>query len=390
MRLGQNWFQKSFQTKPNLNNVVSRLRKNLTVLKPKAKVEELEEALNQLVLDNTTFKDDTVNQIYAHLPQVLSKMDENNNSNNNIITVNNRFQVSSQESSTAWAEYIRLRNQYAQEASNIDIDRLENAKTQAIAATAKLNTIKGQLFESFLQATLPILNNTADKMTAQVANELTDMLQNTTGPISTQGSQHSSVTYTFNGKTATISSQGKVDVQVKSPLLDGQELFVSAKNYSKLRNISLLSKANVLGLMAAWPNTSDDMINYACQVLTRNKEIDNADNDILDKIFIIQALAGSKSAQDAGANLLITNIASRKQRPISVMYIPDMITELVEESEDFHRNFIIEPENRFQSFAADKEGKIAAENYLQKQLRLSVHLDKEVLKNHYVRQLKKN
>lgn len=386
MRLGQNWFWKSFKTKPNLNNVVSRLRKNLTVLKPKAKVEELEEALNQLVLDNTNFTDETVNQIYTRLPQVLSKVGENNN----IITVNNRFQVSSQEASTAWAEYIRLRNQYAQEANNIDIERLENAKTQAIAATAKLNTIKGQLFESFLQATLPIINNTADEMTAQVANELTDMLQNTTGPISTQGSQHSSVTYTFNGKTATISSQGKVDVQVKSPLLDGQELFVSAKNYSKLRNIGLLSKANVLGLMAAWPNTSDDMINYACQVLTRNKEIDNADNDILDKIFIIQALAGSKSAQDAGANLLITNIASRKQRPISVMYIPDMITELVEESEDFHRNFIIEPENRFQSFAADKEGKIAAENYLQKQLKLSVHLDKEVLKNHYIRQLKKN
>lgn len=386
MRLGQNWFWKSFKTKPNLNNVVSRLRKNLTVLKPKAKVEELEEALNQLVLDNTNFTDETVNQIYARLPQVLAKAGENNN----IITVNNRFQVSSQEASTAWAEYIRLRNQYSQEASNIDIERLESAKTQAIAATAKLNTIKGQLLESFLQATLPIINNTTDKMTAQVANELTDMLQNTTGPISTQGSQHSSVTYTFNGKTATVSSQGKVDVQVKSPLLEGQELFVSAKNYSKLRNIGLLSKANVLGLMAAWPNTSDDMINYACQVLTKNKEIDNADNDILDKIFIIQALAGSKSAQDAGANLLITNIASRKQRPISVMYIPDMITELVEESEDFHRNFVIEPENRFQSFATDKEGKIAAENYLQKQLRLSVHLDKEVLKNHYVRQLKKN
>lgn len=386
MRLGQNWFWKSFKTKPNLNNVVSRLRKNLTVLKPKAKVEELEEALNQLVLDNTNFTDETVNQIYARLPQVLAKAGENNN----IITVNNRFQVSSQEASTAWAEYIRLRNQYSQEASNIDIERLESAKTQAIAATAKLNTIKGQLFESFLQATLPIINNTADGMAAQVANELTDMLQNTTGPISTQGSQHSSVTYTFNGKTATVSSQGKVDVQVKSPLLDGQELFVSAKNYSKLRNIGLLSKANVLGLMAAWPNTSDDMINYACQVLTRNKEIDNADNDVLDKIFIIQALAGSKSAQDAGANLLITNIASRKQRPISVMYIPDMITELVEESEDFHRNFVIEPENRFQSFAADKEGKIAAENYLQKQLRLSVHLDKEVLKNHYLKQLKRN
>ena len=382
MRLGQNWFWKSFKTKPNLNNVVSRLRKNLTVLKPKAKVEELEEALNQLVLNNTNFTDETVNQIYTRLPQVLSKVGENNN----IITVNNRFQVSSQEASTAWAEYIRLRNQYTQEASNIDIDRLENAKTQAIAATAKLNTIKGQLFESFLQATLPILNDTADEMIAQTANELTDMLQNTTGPISTQGSQHSSVTYTFNGKTTTVSSQGKVDVQVKSPLLDGQELFVSAKNYSKLRNIGLLSKANVLGLMAAWPNTSDDMINYACQVLTKNKEIDNADNDILDKIFIIQALAGSKSAQDAGANLLITNIASRKQRPISVMYIPDMITELVEESEDFHRNFIIEPENRFQNFAANEE----AENYLQKQLRLSVHLDKEVLKNHYLRQLKKN
>ena len=382
MRLGQNWFWKSFKTKPNLNNVVSRLRKNLTVLKPKAKVEELEEALNQLVLDNTNFTDETVNQIYARLPQVLAKAGENNN----IITVNNRFQVSSQEASTAWAEYIRLRNQYSQEASNIDIERLESAKTQAIAATAKLNTIKGQLFESFLQATLPIINNTADGMVAQVANELTDMLQNTTGPISTQGSQHSSVTYTFNGKTTTVSSQGKVDVQVKSPLLDGQELFVSAKNYSKLRNIGLLSKANVLGLMAAWPNTSDDMINYACQVLTKNKEIDNADNDILDKIFIIQALAGSKSAQDAGANLLITNIASRKQRPISVMYIPDMITELVEESEDFHRNFIIEPENRFQNFAANEE----AENYLQKQLRLSVHLDKEVLKNHYLRQLKKN
>lgn len=61
MRLGQNWFWKSFKTKPNLNNVVSRLRKNLTVLKPKAKVEELEEALNQLVLNNTNFTDETVN-----------------------------------------------------------------------------------------------------------------------------------------------------------------------------------------------------------------------------------------------------------------------------------------------------------------------------------------
>jgi hypothetical protein len=68
------------------------------------------------------------------------------------------------------------------------------------------------------------------------------------------GSEHIKLDFMIDGTKVQWSGTGKIDVRAKSPLFDetGEALDISAKSYSSLTNITLLT-GKVLPLIATWP-----------------------------------------------------------------------------------------------------------------------------------------
>jgi hypothetical protein len=53
-----------------------------------------------------------------------------------------------------------------------------------------------------------------------------------------------------------------VDTEVPSPFLDGTKWFASAKNYSSLRDIELLGKGSIIGLISQGFNSKESKYIY--------------------------------------------------------------------------------------------------------------------------------
>lgn len=297
----------------------------------------LSNTLNNLIA-NQSFKEEQItSKLLNRLPSVLSASGENALQK---IDITDNFKVSTDESGTAWAAYISAINEYKQMEMTAEeqVSAEENAKkllSKALSIQGSLNKVQGDVFEAFLQESIPLLSKKIEKFGDDQATLLIKNLSQSLGQkveISTQGSQHETVTFTFDDKVFKISSQGKIDVNVPAPFLDiNFPLKISAKNYSSLRHVHLLSGGSALGLISQWP-TSQAAKNYFINALT----VWNSPEEVLAQgriLFAIQSLAG-RGGKNELANVLIVNVRNNKKRPIRALSTGALLKEVTTKNID--------------------------------------------------------
>lgn len=210
--------------------------------------------------------------------------------------------------------------------------------------SGSLNKMRGDIFENFLAVSLEnigILLNTAsenveDMVVEEVSNVLkkyggkknTVIIKNNKNSYSSKNSKvmgdilKENLTFYLDENKITIKgSQGKTDVAIKN--LDGNFLGISAKNYqSGSRQISLLTNANISGLVSDWPGITLEQKNLALNGLSA-MSINEQQFNIMKKIFLIQGLMGL-SSEDIKSQLFIINRNTIKN-PILVFSVYDLL-----------------------------------------------------------------
>ena len=382
--LKQGWYEKA----PKSNNIdLKRIHERMIENIPKidkTSVNNLSKILNQIVTDNSYNENEFNQKIFSKIPQLLSETIDNN-----VEEVVKKYNVSSgfqvdynpeyhKTAQQAWKNYSILAKQYKSNPTEINALEMKAAKSEALSLQGKLNTLKGQLFEGFLQAAILSIPQDATNLTNDKLNELLSNFISNQSIINTKGTDRYSTSIVVDEKEIKYMSQGKVDVVGPSPFKNADEMFISAKNYSSLRNIQLVSGANIFGLMDKW-DTNEDTVAYACQILSKKGAYNTTGYNLIKKIFAIQALVGSNNKDIS--NILVINIKSRKKNPIVVLSTSNLINQIYNEQNN-KKAFIFSPDplNKGQS---DTE---SAFNYLNN-IKLSVKLNSEMLKQKYLQNL---
>ena len=374
LKIKQGWYY--YQPK-RVN--LAKIHKNLLASIPKIdddSISGLETLLNNIISDSQFSEQEVERKILARLPTAINtEVEQAVDTSLNNFQATGGFSVdyNNGKASAAWQEYYTKAAEYKKMPTEINAKKKKDALTEALKLQGRLNTLKGQLFESFIQAVLKSAPEPTNELVQNTVNDLINYVDKSNTPITTQGKQQYNTVITIGEDTVKYSSQGKVDVQGPSPFKKSETMFVSAKNYSQLRDISLLGKGNVLGLLEKWNNATNDDIVYAAQVLSKKGAYSTTGYNLIKKIFSIQALSGSNS-QDR-ANVLITNIKSRKKHPIRVIGVSQLLNKIGEEQAQSQQYFIFNPD----PFNAELEEEESAQNYL-KNLKLSIKLSKEALK----------
>ena len=382
--LKQGWYEKAPKSNNiDLKRIHDRMIENIPKI-DKTSVNNLSKILNQIVTDNSYNENEFNQKIFSKIPQLLSET-----INNNVEEVVKKYNVSSgfqvdynpeyhKTAQQAWENYSILAKQYKSNPTEINALEMKAAKSEALSLQGKLNTLKGQLFEGFLQAAILSIPQDATNLTNDKLNELLSNFISNQSIINTKGTDRYSTSIVVDEKEIKYMSQGKVDVVGPSPFKNADEMFISAKNYSSLRNIQLVSGANIFGLMDKW-DTNEDTVAYACQILSKKGAYNTTGYNLIKKIFAIQALVGSNNKDIS--NILVINIKSRKKNPIVVLSTSNLINQIYNEQNN-KKAFIFSPDplNKGQS---DTE---SAFNYLNN-IKLSVKLNSEMLKQKYLQNL---
>ena len=224
--------------------------------------------------------------------------------------------------------------------------KIETLQSKVSAIGGKVNKYKGDLFEGLLQFIGPYISEKTATITKEGVKGLLEAAtaaveQKTT--IKTLGNDNvETITYTVGDEQVSISSQGKTDVVMNLQKFNGEDLFVSAKNYSQIRDIHLLGNANLAGLVSQW-----EVSNMAKNYFINSMTVWNTPQDVLEAgkfLFAIQGISGARGIE-IKSNALIINIRSRIN-PIRVISIPAILqdifknnTQLNEESETFYFKF---------------------------------------------------
>lgn len=306
-------------SKPSLQQVKDEMMKKINLQADQQQLNNLSTKLNQIVLDQS-FKDNKIfDKIFNKIPQIVEGGFNN-------VKIGAKGGVYTNESLRKWQEYNTLSTEYnnlkEQKIENLALaQQKEDALREALSLQGSLNSLQGQAFESLLQTLLPLVSANVEELSEDVVKSLLEAIQSKT-VIKTKGSDTNTITIDIDEKKVKITSQGKIDVEAPSPFIGDNDLLkVSAKNYSKLRDIHLLSKGSVVGLISQWP-TTNEVKNYYYNALG----VWHPDTFLQEARFIlgIQSLAGRGGDQSELANILILNIRSRNN-PISVVSIKSLL-----------------------------------------------------------------
>lgn len=369
---------------PSLQAAKTAMMDKIDLKADQAKLNELSGLLNQIVRSNEFAHSDIPQKLLARLPQVVKQGAEEGVKD---LRITKNLKVFTQNSNAAWKRYTELSRQYKQAvASGLDTlalsKEVDAAKREALSLQGRLSTLSGQSFESLLQVLLPQISQSTANISEDVVKKVVQQLE-TMQVVETLGTKNESIVLEMDHEIVKISSQGKIDVQTESPFIGDDDLMkISAKNYSKLRDIHLLSGGSVVGLISQWP-TSDSIKNYYYNALgVWHPEAYLQEARVL---FGIQALAG-RGDQDL-ANILILNIRSRNN-PISVISIKSLLKGIETMPVDNKMAFNM----KFNSLPAFAKGELrASEQEFSKRVSkvtLDTSLNKAYLTTKYLSQLK--
>jgi len=204
-----------------------------------------------------------------------------------------------------------------------------------------LNTIRGDIFELLNTDMLENVSNqvmnlsdtTLDDFIEQVQKNINKYSKGSANPIkkirqnatTTGANLKSNLSLLVEGDEITIKgAKGKSDVTISGLSGDIDALGFSMKNYANIRyKISILSSANVPGLIATWP-TSNDIKNLAINSLSGRDTYLESFN-IMKNIFMLQGMAGT-SNEDILSSFLIFS-SKNEETPILVFSIYDILFE---------------------------------------------------------------
>lgn len=313
--------QFSGMPQPSLQQAREEMMKKINLEADQSQLNSLSNMLNQVIRSQQFENSHIAEKILERLPQIVDKGGEEAIQN---LSITKNMKVYTPESRDAWSRYSQLSRQY-KEALDQGINDLalanqvDEAKRAALSLQGRLSGLSGQAFESLLQVLIPIVKENVSDIANTTVNELMSILDKTV-KIETLGTKNEAVSFFIGEDEVKISSQGKIDVSAQSPFIGENDLLnISAKNYSKLRDIHLLSGGSVVGLISQWP-TDNNIKNYYYNALG----VWNPDSYLQEArlLFAIQALAGRGDAELA--NVLILNIRSRTN-PISVISIKSLL-----------------------------------------------------------------
>ena len=312
----------------------NKIIKNITQSATLSQLNKLENTLN-LIVNTDNFNNIIETELLPKLPQTIGKSIENLSIGTK--TNNNAFKITNTDLSAAWREYNQKKAKYDSlgiELTEIDKKKLEDALKTALSINGSMNSIRGQIFESFLQMVIPIISTVGFDEIDTIINQLVENLKNSKAAISTMGSTKDKISLQLGDKMMQIASQGKIDVSVPSPFTTNENIksLISAKNYSSTRDIHIFSGAVVVGLMSQWPVSEHDINygHYGLAVYTPQPALLNE----MKSLMAIQGLAGSQvQNSDKLANIFILNTQSKKN-PIKVISIPILLDAIFNKTTD--------------------------------------------------------
>lgn len=369
---------------PSLQKVKNDMMKKIKLKADQEKLNKLSEKLNEIVRDNQFETSKIPEQILDRIPQIVNKGEEALQG----LEISKSMKVSTAESNAAWAEFSKKTKEYKSKLANGINDlalakEIEDVQKVALSLQGQLSTLSGQVFESLLQVLVPLIQDDVETKALNSIDQLIGILDKKT-EIKTQGDVQEKISLKIDGKTVRVSSKGKIDVQTEAPFLGEKDLLnISAKNYGKLRDIHLLSKGSVVGLISQWP-TSNATKNYYYNALGVYNPFTYLQEARL--LFAIQALAGRGSQEMA--NVLILNIQSRKKNPIQVISIKSLLesANVMPETEG-NAAFKMKYHSLPAYEIGEKRDKDEFRNRIKK-VTLDTTLNKNYLTMKYIRQLK--
>ena len=348
------------------------------------KANDLAEVLNKLIAENSFNESEMTTLILNRLPSVIDRSGEKALENLSV----EGFKVTTSASSDAWGNYKRALKEYKQAEDNSvnkikAEDDVDKALKDALAAQGSLNKIQGDVFEAFLQEALPsILGKKVEDISNNTINEIIKSFENKK-IIQTQGGVLETIELNFDDEKIEITSQGKTDVSIQAPFISEDfPLNISAKNYSKIRDVSLLDKGSVLGLVSQWPTSMDAKIHFlnGLTVWKTPEEVLSYGRVLL----AIQSLAGKSGNKDALSNVFIINIRN-SVKPIRVISIKALLQQLNIDNVDEMFKFKFKPQ--LPLFASGEMRTKEAYKERIKSLTLNTHLNKKMIYLNYIKNL---
>lgn len=350
---------------------------------------KLEDILNQII-SSDGFNDNIASQLVGKLDSVVRRGGEQG-----IYKIGDNLKVSTPELSAAWAQYHKTLNMYKNDATlaAAGISAEEKAKPllkQALALQGSLNTIQGDALEGFLQMVLPIVESKVQEVgdvgVESIMAELETALKTTQGTIKTLGAQNRTMEVELDDQKWSIKSQGKVDVSVPAPSI-GKDfaMQITAKNYSSLRDVSLLGGGSAAGLISQWPvsTAARDHFYNALTVWEGPEQILAAGRTL----FGIQSLIGA-GKEEIKANVMILNIRSNKN-PIRVISLSALLKDILKQNSNSEigsgNPFRVEFNPSLQLFKKSEGARIEEEFVSRvRNLKVDTHLNKAYLHASYL------
>lgn len=362
-------WQNASQPVVELESARQKLMSEIQLNADSTKLQSLEDILNNIMTSNTFNK--AAQEVLNKIP---TKIDS-------AINVTKNLGVTTAESEDLWSQYktklSHYENNLAQGINDLsEVAEVEAAKKRAISLQSSLNNLRGQVLESSLDILLPLITTSSNTMIDQTIDNMLETIKGKKD-VKTKGSTSNDIEYYLDEEKVTISTQGKIDVEAKSPFIGEDDILkISAKNYSRIRNIHLLSGASVAGLISQWP-TNNEVQNYYYNALGYGTvEVFNAA-----KLLIgTQALAG-KGGEDL-SNILILNVRNR-EKPIKVISIRQLLETIGQQQ--LGEPFIIDYHG-LPSLGADEEVS-SAQEFAQKakKVTVNVQLARAYIANEYAR-----
>ena len=397
------WLQWEAQFKrakePNLEKARKRLMNQIQGKNIQKECNTMASILNQIIHSNDF--DNFSNQLLQKIIQ-SSNIDTNSLGDINFKTNRGKsagFALKSSEASAKWAQFYSLSNSMSKEQQRMMLadpnSQLSQIKLEAQRLSGKLTSLKGQILESFLYAIGAAVEAEAIDMAENRATEIVVDLIKTKLPnilisggedlIKTQGSKSSSINITI-GDTfiKKISSQGKVDTEVPSPFLDGTKWFASAKNYSSLRDIELLGKGSIIGLISQGFNSKESKYIYNAFTIPESNWT-SVNMHQLKQIFAIQALIGQK-ADEVKANVLVLSINNNKN-PIRVISTYALLDKIFNDTKMSHTAFKFNPQLESLLPTGDSSARQQQPNNILNNMVISISLNRSAVTAKYISQL---
>ena len=316
----------------NLNNIHSKMLERLKTKSNKQEAKNLQKILNDYYHLLAGDKDD-YNKIMTKLAKRTLgslkdlKIEEN---------ININLAKASSLKANFEKEYDKYKKQLGKDVKSEIIQsqpKVSEAFKRWMSAYAKMNTDRGQLFEAFIQMVVPYthayVSQTGQEKIEEILNQISQDILSSNKTIKTAGSDLRTVEISLGKGNWEYKTQGKTDISIPVKDENNAENFkynISAKNYSKSRDISLVDNASILGLVSSWPQEYEHTKNFYLSALSYyTQQPRNSFLDMAEKIFIIQALVGTTWGEE-WSDYLIVNNRSSNQDPIRVLSTYEILT----------------------------------------------------------------